>query len=306
MKKHIHTYIHTYILIIFVIALAAVFGSCKKGDENAIIGVVLNKTNAVLNVGDTLTLASIVLPQNAPNKTVTWTSGDPAIANVVDGLVTALRDGRTTITVTTEEGHKTQTCTLVVNLSLGTISFVTNNTWVVGDQEWSDAVQTTYCSEKTNYKGVDKKDPMKWKYLADCRSNPGQKGDLFSWEMVNQQKNLLCPEGWRVPTSDDFTTLDITLGGTGWGREDSPEINEFMDANYLNPEIWGGEYSGYINDGASQVEKQGTGVYYWSQTEASKDLAHYLKLFDKGIGVGTYAYVLKANGYSLRCVRDRQ
>ncbi|MDR2906637.1 MAG: Ig-like domain-containing protein [Bacteroidales bacterium] len=295
---------HTLSLVAFVIVLVAVFAACKKDDgkDGAVIGVVLNKNNAVLSAGDTLTLAHIVLPQTASNKNVTWTSANPSIANVVNGLITALAGGETTITVTSEDGQKTAVCKIVVNFSLGDVSFATRDTFIVGNQIWSDAVQATYCSDKTSYKGVDKSDPANPIYVADCRSNPGQKGDLFSWEMVNRFGNVLCPDGWRVPTEEDFVTLDLGLGGTGNFRVDA----EFIRTKYLGE--WGGELNG-MTDGS--LRYVGSRAHYWSQTQLSESNAIHMmfvaneedswngELHVKGSAVE------KADGHALRCVRDK-
>ena len=76
--------------------------------------VVLNQDNVTLNIGETSTLQATITPDNATNKTVTWTSEDENIASVDDGIVTAIGSGETTITVTTEDGEKTATCKITV------------------------------------------------------------------------------------------------------------------------------------------------------------------------------------------------
>ena len=77
-------------------------------------GVTLDKTTATITEGDKLTLTATVLPTNAANKNVTWTSSDPTVATVENGVVTAIGGGTTTITVTTEDGGKTATCDIFV------------------------------------------------------------------------------------------------------------------------------------------------------------------------------------------------
>ena len=57
-------------------------------------------------------------PENATNKKVTWTTNNDQVATVNDGVVTAVGEGTTTITVTTEDGKKTATCTVTVEKSL--------------------------------------------------------------------------------------------------------------------------------------------------------------------------------------------
>ena len=77
--------------------------------------VVLNQNNVTLNIGETTTLQATITPDNATNKNVTWTSEDSDIASVdKDGKVTAKKVGKTTITVTTEDGQKIATCEVTV------------------------------------------------------------------------------------------------------------------------------------------------------------------------------------------------
>ena len=77
-------------------------------------GVTLSKTKATLFVGETLTLTATVAPSNATNKSVTWSSSNNTVATVADGVVTAKADGTATITVTTDDGKNTATCTVSV------------------------------------------------------------------------------------------------------------------------------------------------------------------------------------------------
>jgi len=57
-----------------------------------------------------------VHPENADNKTVTWASSNPEVATITNnGLVTAIANGETTITVTTKDGKKTATCVVTVD-----------------------------------------------------------------------------------------------------------------------------------------------------------------------------------------------
>ncbi len=77
--------------------------------------VSLNKTELSLNVGESVTLTATVLPENADNKAVTWSSSDAAVATVdSNGKVTAVAAGSAVITVKTTDGEKTATCTVTV------------------------------------------------------------------------------------------------------------------------------------------------------------------------------------------------
>ena len=108
-------------LAVLFVAAAMVFGlaSCKNSaDETektvAVTGITLNKTELTLTAGGKETLTATVKPDNATDKTVTWTSDKTGIATVsAGGEVTAVAKGSTTITATA--GGKSATCTVTVN-----------------------------------------------------------------------------------------------------------------------------------------------------------------------------------------------
>ena len=81
-----------------------------------VTGVTVTPTTANLTVGGaTQQLTANVLPSNAGNKDLTWTSSHPAIASVsATGLVTGRAAGAATITVKTVDGNFTATCTVNV------------------------------------------------------------------------------------------------------------------------------------------------------------------------------------------------
>lgn len=79
-----------------------------------VTGVTVSPTSDSIAVSETLTLTATVSPEDATNKTVTWSSSDDSIATVVDGVVTGVAAGNATITVTTVDGSFTATCEITV------------------------------------------------------------------------------------------------------------------------------------------------------------------------------------------------
>lgn len=81
---------------------------------NSVTSVTLNLTSAALKKGETLKLTETVLPEDAANKNVTWSSSDTSVATVLNGTVTAVGSGTAKITVKTNDGGKTAVCTVTV------------------------------------------------------------------------------------------------------------------------------------------------------------------------------------------------
>lgn len=80
----------------------------------AVTGVSLDQATLALEPAGTATLVATVAPGDATDKSVSWTTSDPAVATVADGVVTAVADGTCTITVTTTDGGLTATCSVTV------------------------------------------------------------------------------------------------------------------------------------------------------------------------------------------------
>lgn len=81
-----------------------------------VTGVSMNKDTLTLGIGDSdTTLTATVSPSDATVKTVTWASSDSGIATVnSSGIVTGVGVGTTTITVRTDDGGYTDTCSVTV------------------------------------------------------------------------------------------------------------------------------------------------------------------------------------------------
>ena len=92
--------------------------SCKKEKVKSVsvTEVGLNKTSTTLVEGETETLVATVMPENATDKSVVWESGNESAATVSqEGLVTAVGEGKATITVKTNDGGFSASCEVTVN-----------------------------------------------------------------------------------------------------------------------------------------------------------------------------------------------
>lgn len=106
-----------------------VYKNANGPDPNVIpvTGITLDKQTASLStVGETVSLIQTVMPSNATNKQVIWSSEDNSIATVDQlGKVTAVGAGTTTITVKTADGNKTASCQVTVKTA--------STVYIVGD-----------------------------------------------------------------------------------------------------------------------------------------------------------------------------
>ena len=81
-------------------------------------GVTLDKSSASVKLGKTITLTATVEPEAAVNKNVKWSSNNPSVATVSNGVVTGMTTGTAKITATTVDGSYTASCMVTVTTSL--------------------------------------------------------------------------------------------------------------------------------------------------------------------------------------------
>ena len=169
-------------------------------DEDQAVGVsniVLDKTTATLEAGQTLQLNATITPEGATYQGLTWTSSNTAVATVEGGLVTAVTEGTATITVTSASG-KTATCTVTVTapviyryvkvdeLEAGGEYIITNNADV----------------------GADTTRALK---------NPGGTSGGVTISSSNGKTNVTILEGNVIETSDTNIVWTATANGTTGG-----------------------------------------------------------------------------------------
>ncbi len=90
---------------------------CKVTVKSSVVhvtGVTLNKATLSLETGASATLSATVVPANADNQNVTWSSSTNKVTVSNTGKVTAVSAGSAVITVTTADGSKKATCTVTV------------------------------------------------------------------------------------------------------------------------------------------------------------------------------------------------
>lgn len=79
-----------------------------------VYGISLDTYEKNIYSDESFTIDVQVLPKNATNKKVYWTSSNPNVATVNNGVVSAVKKGKTTIYATTQEGSYVASCQVEV------------------------------------------------------------------------------------------------------------------------------------------------------------------------------------------------
>ena len=143
--------------------------------------------------------------------------------------------------------------------------------------------------------------------LEDWKAWFAQYGNYYTWqEAVNN-----APEGWRLPTDDDFKALERMLGikesglnNVGWRKGASALMTQSNGGTGLNF-TYGGEICrlGYSTDLYHQVDYG----YYWTatSTEVNKEAAAYARMITPGMNAVNRLVILQHWHFlNARYVRD--
>ena len=124
---------------------------CKVTPYISVTSIELDKTELSLMLGETTTLSAAVKPDNATNKTVTWSSFDPTIATVDDtGKVTMVKEGNTTIDACAEDVHAQCNVTICIPVT----SIELNNTELTLDPDEIYVLSATVMPDNATDKTV--------------------------------------------------------------------------------------------------------------------------------------------------------
>ncbi len=205
----------------------------------AVTSITLNETSLTKNLGDAaVKLTATVAPENATDKTVTWSSDNPAVATVNNGEVSVIGLGTAIITAAANDGSGVKaTCTVTVKfpgLLAGKFS-VSDTQQVQFSQGNLQAVVGGGYAPDYYYASSWKFAEHQWDYLGNTGNNnhfgTGNSVDLFGWVGTNADNNTfgygLCTStndndyGYTISAlKSDWGTLAITNGGNtpnfGW------------------------------------------------------------------------------------------
>jgi uncharacterized protein (TIGR02145 family) len=143
-----------------------------------------------------------------------------------------------------------------------------------------------------------------WAYDG-IESNKNVYGRLYTWYAANDT-GIIAPEGWRVPSYDDWLTLDNYLGGESVA---GGKLKETGTLHWLGPNTGATNESGFSalpggSRSTSEIFKfKGELGRWWSSTEENAEKAFGRIAFNTGTSLDHYSYH-KNTGFSIRCVRN--
>ncbi len=168
--------------------------SCGK--KIPVTGVKLDKSSLKLDEGEVTQLKANIIPENATNKKVKWSSSDESIA-IVDknGNVKAISEGNATITVTTKDGGYIAICEVTVNENIIHVTSVElNENWLYLDPNESHKLIATVLPENATYKNVIWSSPKRSIATVD------QDGNITAVSPGTVDIAATTEDGWHTST----------------------------------------------------------------------------------------------------------
>ena len=284
----------------------------------------LNMTKLSVKVGETRQLSATVLPENATNKAVFWSSSNTNVATVSQtGNVTALTVGTCTITCSATGGSGVKAeckVTVITNDNSGTLDgheyvdlglpsgtlWATCNVGANSPEEYGEYFAWGETEPKSNYSWSTYKyckgsDDTLTKYCTDSR-----------YGTVDNKEEL--------EPSDDAATVNW---GSGWQMPSYEQLNELINSSYTTKTwttmngVYGRKITSKSNDNSiflpaagyrygASLYHAGSYGYYWSRSlDASYSGGAYGLSFDSSY-VRTGVYGGRYDGLSVRPVRVKK
>lgn len=149
----------------------------------------------------------------------------------------------------------------------------------IGDQQWMSINWNSYM-------------PKSWWYNNDSISNK-KHGRLYFFSNAV----AAAPDGWHLPSLEEWQQLIDNMGG------DSIAGKKLLDQPSGLNLTWSGHKSANITTEDIFDLKESYG-YYWTSTIKGDQTAYAIE-FRKGVSYVTKNYFRKANGFSVRYIKDK-
>jgi uncharacterized protein (TIGR02145 family) len=185
-------------------------------------------------------------------------------------------------------------------------------TVIIGTQEWmaenlkvtrycnGDSIETTIPT--TRDISNDAFPAFQWAYNGD-NNYVATYGRLYTWYVLTNSCPV-CPDGWHLPSDNEWNTLINYLGG----ENVADKIKETGTAHWVSPNNRSTNETGFtaLPSGTRNFhtfDYLGYSCWFWSSTE-NDSISAWTRCLDNSGNVVQRVQFLKVFGYSVRCLKD--
>lgn len=156
---------------------------------------------------------------------------------------------------------------------------------------------------KEEWNEATKNNQPAWCYYNNNPDNGDKYGKLYNWHAVNDSRGL-APEGWKIPTYEEWTRLIDFLGGQEIAVKKMKSADFWADGkNGTNESEFSALPSGYryYPDYSAPFMEIGKNSIWWHSThyEQNEEMPGYIDWPSGTVG----DFINKGNGFSVRCLK---
>lgn len=290
----------------------------KSKPVSKVSSITLSETSIVLEPDATKRLTATILPADADDMSVTWSSSDENIATVINGLVIAIGDGTAIISCSANDGSGvTATCAVKVDysdnyayvdlgLSSGTL-WATMNVGANSPEDygdyfaWGETVgynngYTTFSWSKYKYCNGSNNTLTKYCNESDYGYN-GFTDTLTELEPEDDAAYVNWGIKWRMPTDAQWTEI---RNECTWSWTKQNDVNGYLVTGPNDNSIFIPAAGYRYNDSLGQAGSYGN---YWSRSLYTGNPNRALNVdFDSGDVFKNLSF--RYYGFSVRPVRS--
>ena len=291
--------------------------TCEVEVKQYVTSISLNPTSLILNKDEEQTLTPTVIPSNASDKSLNWTSSNESVA-IVDnnGKVTAKSLGSAIIKVMANDGSdKMATCSVTVtkkvptgavdlglsvfwaSCNLGTNGFVSSPKEYGAYYAWGETEPKSYYDWSTYKYGNYNNKYIITKY--NTKTSYGTVDNKTTLDLGDDAAHVKLGGNWRLPTKEEWTELKTKCTST-WTTQNGVKGRKYTGPNGNSIFLPAAEY----RHQDSVPEEYWSGFYWSSSLYTGGEPNHAWGWnFNEGNVGGTYEFD-RADGQSIRPVSE--
>ena len=271
----------------------------------------LNKQYLSLYITNSVELTATILPSNATDQSITWSSSDSRVAKVSStGVVTAIAPGDVVITAKTNDGGKTASCSVAVwpdpseGIDLGTsVKWAVRNVGATLPEDFGDHFSWGETAPKSNYS----ENNYKW---TNGSEDGFIKYNTLASNGIVDNRIILEPEddaahvnwggAWRTPTKGEIQEL---IDGCEWTWTKQGDRPGYRVSSRKNGNSIFLPAAGYRNYSSIDYDNE-MGIYMSASLCSDTPYYYFSYRFSPSHFGGSGA--LRFFGYSVRPVMDSE
>lgn len=146
-----------------------------------------------------------------------------------------------------------------------------------------------------------------WCYYKNDSGNGEKYGKLYNWYAVNDSRGL-CPEGWHVPSDEEWNDFACLLGRDAGAKLKS--LHDWIDDGNGSDSIGFGALPAGNRYHSGMFDDIGRNAYFWTSSGKEKSwfgaqgaAGRSLSYIESSVGENDIVGFRKGSGFSVRCVR---